>query len=469
MVAHHAFNSDSGGSGINVEDMVAHHAVNNDSGGAGAVSTSKTTYRAYHAVNSDSGARDGKRRDRMGRDPMMVLGMCHGTALVVQVFSEEVVEARALASTHTCKHTVGVVVVKTVELKQTSGDVLAQLPPSSKCRGGFLAAHSAAVGPAVVGSTGEVAWDEGTTGCVFVLASGGIDVVRAGSAVAAYVAVVWAGVTSSVAGSCEGAVGARPAVVGSTRMCLFSARRTSVTCVEKVEGAHAKEQEWPGQSQGGTLSGCGVHCGSLRTTVKDRTKQRASRLIIHFDPEAPAPKRVDVRKLFNMIAKALLVYGTNQLAGIQWTQNGNLVAHARPGVCSAKLLAMQHAEIWNAMRPVLGLPVKCIPPKFEVDEPWYSVVFHRAPMPPSCSPDYIDLADIQFWLNYGVTESAGTAMAYSVLCSPADFKTRDSLSIRVALSSEADALRLIEDGCTLYGARCRVSRYVPKPTHRSEP
>ncbi|KAJ6527164.1 hypothetical protein B0H19DRAFT_1084208 [Mycena capillaripes] len=37
-------------------------------------------------------ARDGKRRDRMGRDLMMVLGMCHGTAPVVQVFSEEVAE-----------------------------------------------------------------------------------------------------------------------------------------------------------------------------------------------------------------------------------------------------------------------------------------------------------------------------------------------------------------------------------------
>ncbi|KAJ6490930.1 hypothetical protein C8R45DRAFT_1213111 [Mycena sanguinolenta] len=203
-----------------------------------------------------------------------------------------------------------------------------------------------------------------------------------------------------------------------------------------------------------------------RTTANDRKKQRASRLIIRFDTNLPAPKRVDVRTLYNAIAKELLEYGASQLAGVQWTRKGNLVVHARPGVGSPKLLLTQDGEIWKAIRPVLGFPVKYKPLKFEVDEPWYSVVLHGAPMPPSRDPADITLTDIQFWLDYGVSESAGTAMAHSVLCTTADFQTRDSLTICMALSSEADALRLIEDGCTLWGARCRVSRYVPSQQQR---
>ncbi|KAJ6594918.1 hypothetical protein B0H19DRAFT_1366650 [Mycena capillaripes] len=96
------------------------------------------------------------------------------------------------------------------------------------------------------------------------------------------------------------------------------------------------------------------------TTANDRAKQRGSRLIIRFNPNAPAPKHVDVRTLFNTIAKALPGQGIYQLAGVQWTRKGNLVAQTRPGVGTAKLLLMQAVEIWKAIRPVLGLSVKCI-------------------------------------------------------------------------------------------------------------
>ncbi|KAJ7511635.1 hypothetical protein B0H11DRAFT_2268693 [Mycena galericulata] len=201
------------------------------------------------------------------------------------------------------------------------------------------------------------------------------------------------------------------------------------------------------------------------TAATDRARLRASRLIVRFDPLAlPAPKRTDVRGLYNTVTRALPA-DTNQIAGIQWTRKGNLVIHARQGYSTAKLLAAQQAKIWSAIRPTLGLPSTLEQPKFEVDEPWHSVVLHGVPMPPSRNLADIQLYDIQLCLD--VTK-AGTAMAFSVLCAVADFPTRESLSVRISLSSEADAQRLIDEGCTLYGALCRVSRYVPKSLLRSE-
>ncbi|KAJ6606251.1 hypothetical protein DFH09DRAFT_1269282 [Mycena vulgaris] len=199
------------------------------------------------------------------------------------------------------------------------------------------------------------------------------------------------------------------------------------------------------------------------TAATNRARLRASRLIVRFDPLA-APKHADVRQLYKTVNDALPAH-TNQISGIQWTRKGNPDINARHGYCTAKLLAAQQVKIWDAIRPVLGLPRTFEQPKFEVDKPWHSVVLHGVPMPPAQSLDHIHLDDIQFWLD---AADAGTAMSFSVLCAAADFPTRESLSVRISLSSEADALRLINDGCTLYGALCRVSRYVPKSPLRSE-
>ncbi|KAJ7626225.1 hypothetical protein B0H17DRAFT_1218679 [Mycena rosella] len=201
-------------------------------------------------------------------------------------------------------------------------------------------------------------------------------------------------------------------------------------------------------------------------TTTQRERSRASRLIIRFDPNDPhPPKYADPLALYSAIDMALPTQ-TSQLSGIQWTRKGNLVLHARPGICTAKLLAAHDTPIWNAIRPLLGFTVKEKCPVFEIDEPWHAVVFHGVPMPPSREPYAFTLAGVRHWL--GTNEPEGAAMAFSVLCTVEDFATRDSLSVRVSLSSEADALRLLKNGGTFYGAMCRVSRYVSKTPPRAQ-
>ncbi|KAJ6579479.1 hypothetical protein DFH09DRAFT_1275846 [Mycena vulgaris] len=149
------------------------------------------------------------------------------------------------------------------------------------------------------------------------------------------------------------------------------------------------------------------------TAATNRARLRASRLI-----------------LYKTVNDALPAH-TNQISGIQWTRKGNLVINARHGYCTAKLLAAQQVKIWNAIRPVLGLPRTFEQPKFEVDEPWHSVVLHGVPMPPSRSLDHIHLDDIQFWLD---AAEAGTAMSFSVLCAAADFPTPTHGSVTLSSS-----------------------------------
>ncbi|KAJ6477563.1 hypothetical protein C8R45DRAFT_1157374 [Mycena sanguinolenta] len=202
------------------------------------------------------------------------------------------------------------------------------------------------------------------------------------------------------------------------------------------------------------------HIVAPRTGAIDRARSRASRLILRFDPADPVPpKRADTLELYAAVANVLPKQAYH-LAGVSWTRKGTLVLHARPGVCTAKLLAVYEAQIWGALRPRLGFNTKKAAPKFEVDEPWYSIVIHGAPMPPSRSPEAISLLSIMHWSE--VNGLTGSVMAYSILCSADDFETRDSLSVRVSLSSEADALHLVKNGGTFFGAMCRVSRYIPK-------
>ncbi|KAJ7781927.1 hypothetical protein DFH07DRAFT_949615 [Mycena maculata] len=171
-----------------------------------------------------------------------------------------------------------------------------------------------------------------------------------------------------------------------------------------------------------------IHTVTPCTGANNQVRSWASLLIIRFDPTDPIPpKRADTPELYAAIMNVLPKHAYH-LAGVSWTRKGNLVLHA----CSG---------------PRLGFSTKKTLPKFEIDEPWYSVIVHRAPMPPNRSPDAITLASVQYWF-------------------ADDFETCDSLSIRISLSSEADTLHLVKNGGTFFGAMCRVSRYVPKsPLH----
>ncbi|KAJ7715295.1 hypothetical protein B0H14DRAFT_2644190 [Mycena olivaceomarginata] len=142
-------------------------------------------------------------------------------------------------------------------------------------------------------------------------------------------------------------------------------------------------------------------------------------------------------------------------------QEGELDPPPAVNACTASYLTEQSPFIWPAIRPLLKLPEEYDCPAFETDEHWHSVVFHAAPAPPddrtytrSLIEDGLAASDIPNRVFKG----------YSVLSRPADIRTRGSLALRVSLSSEPDALRLINKGGFMAGTWCKVTPYFTKPS-----
>ncbi|KAJ7908059.1 hypothetical protein B0H13DRAFT_1878968 [Mycena leptocephala] len=196
--------------------------------------------------------------------------------------------------------------------------------------------------------------------------------------------------------------------------------------------------------------------------------ERPARVIIRFDKGPAQPKKTNPPILYEAITKSLLYlfektpnHPKSVLAGVQWTKNGNLVLHPAVESCTAQFLVAQSETIWTTIRELLRLSDDHKCPIFDTDERWHSVVFHGVPKP-AAHADVFTHELVEPWVT-----SAGKLRECSVLCRPEDFQKRTTLSLRVSLSSEADATRLIKNGGYMFGVPCRVSHYVPKP--RSPP
>jgi hypothetical protein len=178
----------------------------------------------------------------------------------------------------------------------------------------------------------------------------------------------------------------------------------------------------------------------------------------------PRPLKADPLALYKAIFSGALIDGfhnTRLIVGVQWSRKGNLILHPAVNACTASYLTEQSPFIWPAIRPLLKLPEEYDCPAFETDEHWHSVVFHAAPAPPddrtytrSLIEDGLAASDIPNRVFKG----------YSVLSRPADIRTRGSLALRVSLSSEPDALRLISKGGFMAGTWCKVTPYLTKPS-----
>ncbi|KAJ7687453.1 hypothetical protein B0H17DRAFT_1070275 [Mycena rosella] len=199
-------------------------------------------------------------------------------------------------------------------------------------------------------------------------------------------------------------------------------------------------------------------------TGKSPRDSSPTRVVVRFDRQAtqnrPPPTQVCLTTIYLAVDKALSgpIGGSGFLAGAQWTQNGNLVLHPALDFCTAKFIAEQCDLIWAVIRPLMGLKEKHPCPIFDTDEKWHTVVFHGVPMPAARRTEAFTPSIVRAW-----AAPRGEVMGHSVLCRPEDFQTRRSVALRVSLSSEADAQKLIENGGYMLGARCRVSRYVEKP------
>ncbi|KAJ7757775.1 hypothetical protein DFH07DRAFT_940451, partial [Mycena maculata] len=184
---------------------------------------------------------------------------------------------------------------------------------------------------------------------------------------------------------------------------------------------------------------------------------QGTRVVVRFDltPSQP-PDRAAPISLYCAIDEVLPDAG---LSGVRWTKGGNLVLVPGRHFCTGKFLLHQRKKIWMAIRPLLGLPSDYKCPAFESNERWHSVVFHGVPASVTDAP--IDLKGIRAWLD--LDDVQGSLKAFSILSRPEDLQTRKELAIRVSLSSEEDARRLVENGGSFYGAQCRVTHYTSKP------
>ncbi|KAJ7893679.1 hypothetical protein B0H14DRAFT_2559664 [Mycena olivaceomarginata] len=192
---------------------------------------------------------------------------------------------------------------------------------------------------------------------------------------------------------------------------------------------------------------------------------RGRQVVIRFDLNpANQPVHSDPETLFNAIDKALQGNGKVEmpyLGGVRWTQHGNLVLFPST-TCIALYLWQRKLDIWMAIHPLLGLPRKYKCPPFERDDAWYSVVIHGVPMPPDGGPETYTVESMVAYLNYAGA-FVGEVKAFSILCRPEDLKSRRSFAVRVALSAEADAQWLVENGACFYGAKCKVTPYAGRP------
>ncbi|KAJ7843914.1 hypothetical protein B0H14DRAFT_3455896 [Mycena olivaceomarginata] len=114
-------------------------------------------------------------------------------------------------------------------------------------------------------------------------------------------------------------------------------------------------------------------------------------------------------------------------------------------------------DLRAAIHPLLGLPKDYACPPFETNDSWHSVVLHGFPAATiNADPTALSPKEVQSWLALK-GEIRGKVKATSVLCSPADLKTKRRVAVRVSLSSSEDALSLVKNGACLFGAMCRVT------------
>lgn len=187
-------------------------------------------------------------------------------------------------------------------------------------------------------------------------------------------------------------------------------------------------------------------------------------LIFRFDLEPPCT-RPHPSTLFKAIGAKPIIGGLT-LNGVRWTHSGNLTLNlvGKGGdPAPAKDCLARVPAIWGAIRVLLGFSKQHACPRVDTGEPWHSVVIHNVPVLARDEPSLIP-AD---WLEMGGFR--GKVENFSFMCSFDELFKKKFASVRVSLSSHADAELLVEKGALLFGSRCAVSHYVAKPRERTPP
>jgi hypothetical protein len=187
-------------------------------------------------------------------------------------------------------------------------------------------------------------------------------------------------------------------------------------------------------------------------------------LIFRFDLE-PRCTRPHPSAVFKAIIAAKPVIGSSlTLVGVQWTHSGNLSLNlvGKDGATvPAKDCLARVPAIWGAIRVLLGFSNQHACPRVDTGEPWHAVVIHNVPVLPCDEPSFIP-AD---WLELGGFR--GKVENFSFMCGLDELFKKNYATVRVSLSSYADAELLVEKGALLFGSRCAVSHYVSKPRGRT--
>ncbi|KAF7349380.1 hypothetical protein MSAN_01727800 [Mycena sanguinolenta] len=196
-----------------------------------------------------------------------------------------------------------------------------------------------------------------------------------------------------------------------------------------------------------------------------RLNIRCSRVL----SELPTSALPDAPSLYVAVIRALMPLAEKNtpqralLAGAGWTKNRNIVLHAAGGNYTVKFLHKHRDAIWSRLRPLLELTDDSLCPPCDAGNTWHSVVFHDVPVPPNRRTVAWFNGSRSTILGWAKPRSSeGIVHEFSVMCQPEEIPKRNTVSLRLYLSSKADAESLVRDGGFMFGAPCRVSHYVPK-------
>ncbi|KAJ7336208.1 hypothetical protein DFH08DRAFT_965103 [Mycena albidolilacea] len=154
------------------------------------------------------------------------------------------------------------------------------------------------------------------------------------------------------------------------------------------------------------------------------------------------------------------ILGDLSLTSIRWTSKGNLTLAFHHGQNFTAEEAMNKVPaIWDFVRPLLKLPKHCACPRVDRGEPWHNVVIHGVPTAGDAHRKD-SIGSPEEWLQENRIH--GTVVGVSVMGGDVGHLTRGATPLRVSLSSKNDADLLVRNGALIYGAWCRVSRYIAK-------
>lgn len=153
-----------------------------------------------------------------------------------------------------------------------------------------------------------------------------------------------------------------------------------------------------------------------------------------------------------------------RIAGVNWTKRQSLAIHAAAPF-SAAALQVRSSMFIPGLRALFGADCD---PVVELDTPWTGVLLRNVPGDALRNA----LANGTDTVPREIARQNNVLMEeikdVRVLCNADELRSKDSLSVRIMISSERTAAQLLREGTFLVSAFCRTAPYRRRSTPRPQ-